>query len=232
MKTVINYPGGSGGNWLFAMLTSETSSNEARFDWREHGQQKFGNPFCGIHSLDNNYDLLYSGSYNFNFYLNVLFKNQNLFESKSYRDRFFEFFNTARWLHDWSTSHGHKKADVCFDKLLTDPLSFYQQVVSIQQNHDLPCTEIDDFYLRRKLFFESCVKSDSLFENFDDMTFVIFILALLQRKGLFPGKNSNFEWSDPSNTHLLRKFAQDHYESCPGIKNFVFVSGKQWPGFL
>lgn len=232
VPTRINFPGGAGGNWLVSVLILEPESSASRVHW--HDRSVIDNPFYLEHRLDDEFDLLFSGTYCFNFYLNVLFKKyltDRLFGC-TYQQRFDKMYEVARWLYDWNSIQGPKKSDFLFDDLIKNHLTFYQSVCRIQQSHNLPCININEFDRRRDLFLASCVKSDDQFGNLDDMTFVIFVLAWLERQGFYPHESTHFVMNHPDNQHLCKKFAFEHYHLCPPIQSHVFASGRPCPDFL
>lgn len=234
IMTIINFPGGAGGNWLASVLKCDPMPASPIVYWHNHTNFKIDSTFKMVHSLKDDYDILYSGSYYFNFYLNVLLKSYQIdrnFQS-GYQNKFDQMFEVARWLYDWATIHGTKTADLVFDDLITDHLTFHKNVIKIQQSHDLHTIDLNEFEMRREKFFETCVRSDDVFGNFDNMTFVVFVLAWLEQADWFPHDDTHFIMNDPNNQHLCKKFAADHYDMCRGIQNQVFPSGKQCPDFL
>lgn len=230
----INFPGGAGGNWLISILTSEPLPTGPVLNWHNHAKSKYENPFRLVHHLNDQYDILYSGTYYFNFYLNLLFKHYLVDANfqPTYQQRFDKMFEVARWLWDWHQIHSHKPADLSFDDLVTNRLTFYESMCRLQESHDLPCTKVNEFETRRNLFFETCVKSDDQFENFNSMTFVIFVLAWLERQGHYPHEHTHFIMNDPKNQHRCKKFVSEHYHLCPTIQHYVFDSGRECPDFL
>jgi hypothetical protein len=227
----INFPGGAGGHWLLSVLLIDPMLTTKAPHWHHI---KHVDTFKLVHNLDERYEILFSGNFYFTFYLNVLFKTFHLGQlfEPGYQARFDKLFEVARWLCDWHSIHGKKHADLFFDDLIADHLTFYHNLVKIQQSQNVPCIDLDDFERRRALFFETCVNTDKLFENFDNMTFVVFVLAWLERQGRTPHEQSHFIMNDPANQRLCKKFARDNYDLCPSIKNHVFQSGIKCPEFL
>lgn len=234
MTKIINFPGGAGGNWLISLLTTEPIPKSAIKNWHNHTISAAHAKFRTEHLLTDNYDILYSGSHYYNFYLNVLYKYYYVEQDfdPTYQGRFNKLFEVARWLNDWNVAHGHKQADIFFDHLINEHLTFYENIVKIQDSMDLPSIDFDEFLIRRSLFFDTCIKTDDSFGNFDSMAFVIFVLAWLERQGIFPTCHTHFIMNDPNNQELCKRFALDNYHLCPDINHHVFESGRVCPNFL
>lgn len=216
------------------MLISESLPASRVLHWHQHTDPNLKNPFQLAHRLDDLYDILYSGSFFFNFYLNILHKFYAIDKkfNPTYQDRFNKMFEVARWLHDWSVTYHNKQADLIFDDLISNHLTFFENTTKIQQSHNLPCIDLAAFNRRRLLFFETCVKSATCFENFDNMTFVIFVLAWLERQGSFPHQHEHFIMNDIHAQDQCKQFALDNYQRCPILRNFVFEQGTNCPDFL
>ena len=99
----------------------------------------------------------------------------------------------------------------------------------IQQQQQWPEINYDNFLLKRELFFETCVSTQDLFENFDNTTWVAFVMGQLMNKDIVP---TEFLMQDCANLNLTKKFAKLHYSKCDLVKVHHFNTQIKMPAFF
>jgi len=228
---ILNYPGGAGGNWLKKVLLNQPlRQNTKNFHYDRHSNNKIIG--CKDHSLNPlDFDYLYSGSYFFNFYVNVIYKHFYLevdkFNNKNYKETYLECINTSRHICKYATIK-----DLIFfnfDNLLFEPETFLIQVNCVQEKIKLQETSITNFLQQRKLFFDTCVSTAELHENFDNSVWVAFVLGQLMNLDIVP---TDFVISDYDNQNLCMQFAKANYDKCTLNEVHHFNTNVQLPHFL
>jgi hypothetical protein len=217
----ISFPGGCGGNWLVSTITRELLSG-ARINFHQHQWSSHSLSIKLVHELDTaNFDYLYSGASYFNFYLNVIYKffhvERNIFAQHSYQDYFLESVNTARFVCKFSKIQDHIWFD--FDQLVTEPDRFFKQLTLLQEQYQLPVLSDSEFDQRRSNFLNTCVDPSDVFENFNHLLWVTFVLGQLMEQDIVP---SDFVIYKQENFQLCSKFAQQHYQKCVHTKFYNF----------
>jgi hypothetical protein len=228
---ILNFPGGAGGNWLRkVLLNQELKQGTKNFHYNENKNYQIS--FKKLHSVDPlDFDYLYSGSYFFNFYVNVIYKHFYLetdkFDNETYNKKFLECVNTARHICKFDTIK--HLIFFNFDDLLFAPANFLTQVNYLQKKIQYQETSIDKFLEQKKLFFNTCVSTTELYENFDDSIWVAFVIGQLMNLDIIP---TDFVISDYNNKHLCRQFANVNYNKCTLNKVYHFETNVQLPSFL
>ena len=228
---ILNYPGGAGGNWLRKILLNQQLIQDTKNFHYNHLHYNNKIICCNDHSLNPlDFDYLYSGSYFFNFYVNVIYKHFYLevdkFNNKNYKETFLECVNTARHICKYDTIK-----DLIFfnfDDLLFKPEIFLTQVNCLQEKIKIQQTSITDFLQQRKLFFNTCVSTAKLYENFDNNVWVAFVLGQLMTLDIVP---TDFVISDYNNQNLCMQFAKANYDKCTLNKVHHFNTNVQLPLF-
>ena len=206
---IISFPGGCGGNWLRTVIDNEPALQN-NINFHKHSVRS---SVSLVHSLDpTEFDVLYSGSYYFNFYVNVLYKHfhteENLFKT-NYKDSFFTSVNTARFICRFDTIRDLTFFD--FNDLVDQPEIFYQQLVAFSKKYNISAISSDEFDLRKQQFFKTMINVDDLYENFDNMIWVCFVLGQLMNKDVVP---TDFAISEKQNQDKCKQFAKDCYHLC------------------
>ena len=184
------------------------------------------------HSINpSDFDYLYSGSYFFNFYINVLYKHFYLeskkFNNACYNEKFLECVNTARHICKFDNIKHLIFFD--FDDLLSAPDTFLSQINCLQRKLNLQETTGIDFLEKRTLFFNTCVNTTKLHENFDNIFWVAFVLGHLMNMDIVP---TDFSISAYDNQDLCKQFAETHYNKCVLNKVHHFETNIHLPLFL
>lgn len=219
-RVVFSHPPGAGGNWLENLLHHGDLTKRPHHINFHDNEQTFQNwdhlEIVRIHSLNpNEFSHLFSGSHFFNFYANILFKywhyKQNVFTPDNYHNALLSTVQTARYLSQFASVNQLIYFD--FDHLINRPSDFYQQVNRFAQTYEIPVVPEDDFEARRQCFLQTMIDVNGLYENFDNMIWVCFILGQLMEKNLAP----DFPIAQKENQSLCKQFAKDHYVHCdPG----------------
>jgi hypothetical protein len=216
---IISFPGGAGGNWLQTVIDNEPITHRNKINFHRHS---INSDVRLIHSLNpTEFDCLYSGSYYFNFYVNVMYKHfyaeTDLFTHNNYKEYYTKCVGTARYICLFDTIKDLIRLD--FDRLISDPESFYQ---SLQQQVPGWTMDFSDFSNRKTDFFSTFVETENLYENFDSQFWVTFVLGQLMNHDIYP---QDFNIYDPSTQHLSSQFAQDNYKFCQLKNNHNFKTG-------
>jgi hypothetical protein len=222
---ILSFPGGAGGNWLNKVISNQPIlSGTVNFHYRHYQSHLFF-----IHETDTTkFDYLYSGESYFNFYINALLKcfihEQNIFNAVSYKESFLTCVNTARYICKYEQIKEHIFLN--FDDLINSPEVFLGQVNRIQDELKIHCTNISDFIEYQKTFISTCVNPINLYENFDNMFWVCFVIGQLMNYDCVP---DDFIISDPSNQHKCKKFAEQNYHRCKLNKVHFFDTNIHLP---
>ena len=208
----ISYPGGSGGNWLLAMLNFEPIQTDS-INFHNHVKNK-NYPIQLIHELDlTKFDYLLSGKSYFNFYLNVMYKlfhnKQDIFNQTDYKNYFLTCVNTARYICNYDQIY--PQVFFNFDDLITDQDKFYNKLDEFQEVNKFDKTGYKDFLFRRTAFINSCVDVDEVYENCENMVWVCFVIGQLMNLNIVP---SNFIIFKEENQQQCIQFARDNYDKC------------------
>lgn len=207
---IISYPGGSGGNWIKKVITGQKILlDTVNFHYRENPI-----PVKIIHETDvAKFDYLYSGTFYFNFYTNVLLKHylheQQLFELVSYESSFLTCVNTARYVCKFDQIKKHIFLN--FDDLIDYPDKFIIQIHQLQKKLGVRTTTVEDFINYRDIFIRTCVNTSTVYENFDNMFWVCFVIGQLMDHNCVP---DDFVISDYNNQDKCKKFAKENYHLC------------------
>ena len=229
---ILNYPGGAGGQWLSKILLGhEIKKNPRNFHYQTPSKNRVNIKTALFHNVDPaTFDCLYSGSYYFNFFVNVIYKaflEQSQFQNGNFATQFLRCVDTAR--HICKFEEIKHLIYFNFDDLLHDPHIFFNQVQLIQQQQQWPEINYDNFLLKRELFFETCVSTQDLFEKFDKTTWVAFVMGQLMNKDIVP---TEFLMQDCANLNLTKKFAKLHYSKCDLVKVHHFNTQIKMPAFF
>ena len=209
MIKTISFPGGSGGNWLRAVIEQEPLlDNQIHF--HSH-PRKQGLLVETSHSTNpSEFDYLFSGSYYFNFFVNVVYKcfhmGNRFTETGTYQDYYTESVNTARYLCSFA-----QLTDLIFfnfDDLITNDRPFFQQITNAFPESQLL---YPTFLQYKNAFFKTMVRTDNLYENFDSQIWVTFLLGQLMNYDIVP---KDFSIYNKDNQHLATQFVKDNYKHC------------------
>lgn len=208
----ISYPGGSGGNWLLAMLNFETIQTDS-VNFHNHNTNK-NYPIRMIHELDSTkFDYLLSGKSYFNFYVNVMYKNfhneDDIFRQTDYKNYFLKCIDTARYVCNFDQLYSQTFFN--FDDLVVEPEKFYNKLNEFQESNNFDKTDYNDFLFRRSAFIDSCVDISRVYENFDNMVWVCFVIGQLMNIDVVP---SDFVIFEKDNQQKCIQFAIDNYDKC------------------
>lgn len=208
----ISYPGGSGGNWLLAMLVFRPiQTDSVNFhDYKTKNNYKIQM----IHELDSTkFDYLLSGKSYFNFYLNVVYKffhnEADIFKQTDYKNYFLTCVNTARYICKYNDLYSQIFFN--YDDLITDPDKFYKKLNEFQEVNQLDKTAHEDFLFRQTTYINSCVNVNGVYENFDNMVWVCFVIGQLMNLDIVPNDFIVFE---KDNQQKCIQFAIDNYDKC------------------
>jgi hypothetical protein len=206
---ILSFPGGAGGNWLQkVILNKPIAKDSTNFHYGYTGKHISYN-----HSVIlSEFDYLYSGSYYFNFYINVLskfFNESEFFKEQNYSSMLLEYVNTARHICKFDNLTQHIFLN--FDHLIDNPNKFLGCVNQLQTILNVPQTQESEFLLYRDRFFSTCVDPSGIYENFDNMVWTTFVIGQLMNFDCTP---LDFSIADFANQDLCKKFAKEHYGLC------------------
>ena len=209
---IISFPNGGGGHWLKTLLDSVDVKNNNLVNF--HHVQNKKSTVRILHSTDPaQFDLLLSGKCYFNFYSNVIYKwyykDHNFFEKETYSTAFLQAVNAARFICNFDNIHNLTFFD--FDQLILNPENFFSQVVQTQIQLELKPISIDDFLIKKDHFLSTCVNVSDIYENFDNMIWVCFVIGQLMNLNVVP---TDFLISESTNQNQCKQFAQQNYKLC------------------
>jgi hypothetical protein len=224
---ILSFPGGAGGHWLRKVILNDPVAGNALNFHNEYT----GEHISFNHSVDpSEFDYLYSGSYYFNFYINVLLKHFNemdWFREKDYQDTFLECVNTAR--HICKFSKLTQDVFFNFDDLINSPNKFLGQINQMQTIMNVSQTHEDEFLNYRDKFFSTCVNPTGTYENFENMSWIAFVLGQLMTVDCVP---LEFSIGEFDNQELCKEFAKKHYELCKLNNVYYFDTNLYLPDLL
>lgn len=209
----LSYPGGSGGNWLKRLIINDFAQQKMPGINFHHDNMDPSAHIALVHELDpTKFTHLYSGDFYFNFYANVLHKHYvaetNILD-QDYRTAFLECVNTARYICRFDQLRSLVSLD--FGDLIHQPNKFANQVWKIQNLAGFRTVDYDQFVEHRQQFVNTCVDVTSMFENFNNMTWVAFVVGQLMNLDIVPG---DFKIYDVGSQDQCRQFAIDNYHHC------------------
>lgn len=240
------YVPGSGGNWLRRIVIKEPlQSGSANFHRDCNGNLgRFGHLSSSlgklvpgvdlIHHYTSHHDYFFSGTCYFNFYLNKLYKfdqiENKFFDQFHYTKWVNKCLHTAQWIFDFEKHIDH--CNINFVDLVHDPKEFLQQANQICNQISVPVLTSDEFLPLRAQFLETCVNPDSVYENWNNMFWVLFVVAELELRGITP---QDFAVNDPNEVQNLISFAKNNYHACT-LKHVVPISSNvcmpEWPAIV
>jgi hypothetical protein len=226
----ISFPSGAGGHWLYGLLQKETQQKTVHF----HRHSKYIKELNLSHDLDpTKFDFLLSGRYYFNFYLNVIFKYFNV-DKNLFRDNYTVAFNktyeTAQFIKQYESLEN--RIFFNFDDLLYNDKNFYQKVIAVQQQIGIDPVSYQDFVFRKNIYLSTCVNPYDVFENFDNIIWVCYVLAMLDMVGIRPHDETHFYTFLSENQTLCKQFAKKNYHFCPTIDCHFFETNVILPKLL
>lgn len=210
----ISFPGGAGGHWLISVINFHAIKNSP-INFHTKNTNSFDDSEVKLlHELDpTKFDYLLSGKLYFNFYINVIYKlyycEMNFFNRTSYKIHFLECINTARFICNFDKIHNNIFFN--FDDLATSPDKFYNKLIEFQDNNNFNQTEYTDFLIRQQQFKNTCVNAADIYENFDNMIWVCFVIGQLMNLNIVP---YDFVIFEEENQEKCIKFAIDNYYKC------------------
>ena len=220
-RYLISFPNGAGGNWLAATIMRGVKiADDSMRHWHGESSQHWDNashskvmPFLLEHETDPAYfSHLFSGSLYFNFYLNFVYKFGIIDGqiTKDYHSRFIDLVNSAKFICLFEELKDRVHFD--FDNLLLDdPVDFYNKVTRFQSMIDCNQISFKDFKQSRDNFIKSCVNPSNIYENFDNLYWVAFVVGQLMNQNIVP---TSFSIFDQNNFELCKQFAFDNYDKC------------------
>jgi hypothetical protein len=226
---ILSYPGGVGANWLVKVI-NQTPILSGRVNF--HYDRSKNRSISLVHETDvTKFDYLYSGSSYFNFYINVLLKyfihEARIFDSDQYATSFLTCVNTARYICKFEQINEHLFFN--FDELVNAPAVFVTKVNQLQTKLGVGITGIEDFIKQRDIFISTCVNPLGVYENFDNMFWVCFVIGQLMNYDCVP---TDFIISDPDNQDKCKKFAEQNYYRCKLNKVYMFDTKIHLPDLL
>jgi len=214
----ISFPPGAGGNWFKRMMFNHQSLpiSTVNFHYRLGHRQ---NPIVVAHELDPaNFDYLYSGQSYINFYLNVIFKcfhhDLKIFTPDTYTESLLTSINTAKLICQFDNIKSHIYFD--YDTLVVSPEVFYQSIDTVCNNNNFKVIEYDDFLIARSKYIHTCVNPVGVYEKFDNMFWVAFVMGELMSYNIVP---TDFDIKEFSNWDRCQEFAFKNYQQCKLKKN-------------
>jgi len=222
---ILSFPSGAGGNWLRKVILNQPiSDSSSNFHYDYNGATISYNH--SIYPFE--FDYLYSGDYYFNFYANVLVKHfiaeLDSFNTDNYEKTFLACVDTAR--HVCTFDSLKQIIFFNFDDLLNNTSNFVKQINQIQQQLGIPLVKEQEFLIYRTRFFNTCVNTTTVYENFDNMIWVAFVIGQLMEIECTP---DDFAISDYDNQNLCKEFAKTHYELCKLTKVHHFDTNIHLP---
>lgn len=237
------YVPGSGGNWLRRILMREPLQPGGNFHRDQLGRLgRFhadpvpaGNRMIPgvdlVHNYNMKHDFFFSGNCYFNFYLNKLYKfdqvENNFFDRFDHTEWVNKCLQTARWVLEFD-----RYIDQCninFVDLVLSPDNFLQQIDKISDRIIVDRLTMEEFLPLRDRFLETCVNPETVYENWDNMFWVMFVVAELEMRGVHPG---DFSIGDPAEVSKLIEFAKANRHLCT-LTNVVAIDSNvympEWP---
>ena len=209
---IISFPGGAGGNWLRKVIDNVDVNDKNLVNFHQHTDNQ--NSVNLLHSLDPaEFNYLFSGTLYFNFYLNVMYKlfyhDLDLFKTSTYETAFLESVNTARYLCQFDTIKDHIFFN--FNDLVDHDDRFFDQISIAQSTYNLPATSQDNFKTLRNRFLSTMVNPKEIYNNFDNMLWICFVLGQLMNQNIVP---TDFIIKDRANQEKCQQFVLDNYKHC------------------
>ena len=209
---ILCYPVGAGGNWLRRVLLDEPLPLGVQNFHRDINGDigpctAFNNKIPGIiptHNPDQNWQWVLSSEHRFNFYLNRLYKTEHC------EFKIFDHDDQATWqmtclnIANRVCAFDSPTTFFDFEKLITQPDQFLSQVNWAKIEIGKDELTIKQFLPKQLAFINTCVDTRDIYENWDNMFWVLFIVAQLDHLGL----------ARPSLGPEIKKFAQDNYHRC------------------
>jgi hypothetical protein len=167
-----------------------------------------------VHELDpSKFHYLFSGKSYFNFYVNVLYKlfhkELDIFNTTSYKTHFLECINTARFICSFDKIFDNVFFN--FEDLVNSPEKFYSKLYEFQTVNKFNYSSYEDLVLRQQKFIDTCVNVTGIYENFDSMIWVCFVLGQLMNSDIIP---NNFVIFEKINQQNCMDFAKNNYDRC------------------
>ena len=208
----ISFPGGAGGNWLGSTINLESVRHNP-VNFHNHIKNK-NYQIRIIHELNpNKFHYLFSGKSYFNFYANVLYKffhyELDIFNTTSYKTHFLECINTARFICAFDKIFDSVFFN--FEDLVNSPEKFYNKLCEFQTANNFDKSSYEDFVLRQQKFTSTCVNTLGVYENFDNMIWVCFVLGQLMNSDIVP---NDFVIFEKQNQQKCIDFALTQYHNC------------------
>ena len=224
----ISFPGGAGGNWLKSVIQHESHPIQV-VNFHVHTTI---NLVSLTHETDpSKFDYLFSGETYFNFYLNVVYKlfhhDQNIFNVTDYKTHFLECVNTARFLCQFDCLRN--KIYFNFDDLVDHPDQFYKKLLDFQTTNNFLPTKLNNFQMRRERFINTCVNPTNIYENFDNMIWVCFVIGQLMNHNIVP---DNFVIYEKQHQKDCQRFAIQNYDRCELRKVHQFDTKIFFPNLI
>lgn len=225
---ILSYTGGVGGNWLAKVINQNLIlPNKVNFHY-DRGKNR---SIRLVHELDvTKFDYLYSGSCYFNFFTNCWLKHyiheQNIFNTIPYEKSLLACVATAMHICKFDQIKDHIFFN--FDELVDMPAAFLNKVNQLQTKLGIGITGIEDFIKQRDIFISTCVNTLDVYENFDNMYWVCFVIGELMNYNCVP---KNFLISLYENQDKCKEFAQENYKKCKLTKVRQFNTNVYLPNF-
>jgi hypothetical protein len=227
---ILSFPGGAGGNWLKRLIRDDFEEFKTP-GINFHRKRNTDSTVKLIHELDRTkFTHLYSGTFYFNFYVNVLYKHfvhERKIQNLDYESALLTCVDTAKYICSFDLIKDSIHFD--FDDLVHRPDEFIRKVNAVQLEYQLPITHSDRYFSFRKDFFDTCVNISDLHENFDNMIWTSFVIGQLMNLNIVP---NDFEIHRVDNQSLCKKFAIDNYSNCMLKNSYEFQSSVLLDDFL
>lgn len=232
----LNYTNGCGGNWLSTVITRSDIPAGKIINFRGLPE----NSVRLIHSLDMaDHDYVFSGSYVFNFWLNVIYKlfcfgpehggtGQCL--SADYGKKILSLYGMGCYLHRYVQMHYDPYFN--FDDLVSNDGIFHNKVVEVQHKYQLDEISYHEFSQRKQFFFSTCVDPLTIYQNKDNFLWTIFLLSYLHSIDIIPHDDTHFLVGKKENQKLCREFVESNLHHTVEIKCHQFQTGIFLPGIF
>ena len=203
----IGYPGGAGGHWLSQAIDIVPLLDKKYINFHRPYTK---NGYTITHSAD--CDLLFSGTYYFNFYANHVYKffhkSMNFYNTLSYKEVWLKSVAAAFWICEFDRFLDRVYFN--YNDLISNHDNFYNKIISCQQLLNKPLLDLNNYTVRREKFIDSCINVNNAVNNFDDSLWVSFILGQLQYYKIIP----SFLIGEKQNYNLCQQFAIDNIKHC------------------
>lgn len=226
-KIKLSFPGGAGGHWLRRVILND-QINDSLKNFHNGSTDRI---FLSHDFEPQKFDYFYSGSYFFNFWCNSVYKHWHLERQIFYPGNFQECFKRLSRIacHIKIFDTIKELIDLNFDLLISDPDIFLQSIHHAQSELNLNKTSSQQFIQSRQTFFNSCMNVSSAFENFNNLTWVSYVVGQSVDSVMDLDDLVTNEFLNPE---ICKQYALDNYHKVKFNKVYMFDQGVPMPDLI